>query len=72
MCNTWQYPSKTTDEIMPLDLESLPNVVFCNITGGEPFLRDDIEEFVNAMKKKAKRIVISTNGYFTEKVVKLA
>lgn len=72
MCNTWQYPSKSAEELKPSDLESLPNVVFCNITGGEPFIRDDINEFVEVMKKKAKRIVISTNGYFTDRIVKLA
>ena len=72
MCNTWQYPSKSAAEIQPSDLESLPNVVFCNITGGEPFIREDIKEFVEVMKRKAKRIVISTNGYFTDKVIKLA
>lgn len=72
MCNTWQYPSKSSEEIKPSDLESLPHVVFCNITGGEPFIREDIQEFVEVMKKKAKRIVVSTNGYFTDKVVRLA
>ena len=72
MCNTWQYPSKPEDEIQPSDLESLPtNMVFCNITGGEPFIRQDIGEFINVLTKKAKRIVVSTNGYFTDRVVKL-
>ncbi len=72
MCNTWQYPSRPEKEITPSDLESLPNVAFCNITGGEPFIRQDLKEFVRLMNKKAKRIVISTNGYFTERIVNLA
>lgn len=69
MCNTWKYPSSPKDEISPRDLQSLPHVAFCNITGGEPFLRDDIDEFIDIMGKKSDRIVISTNGYFTEKII---
>jgi len=72
MCNTWQHPSRPEDEIRPEDLESLPHVKFANITGGEPFLRSDIERFVEVLKPKADRIVISTNGYFTDRIVALA
>lgn len=72
MCNTWQFPTKQEEEIKPKDLLSLPDVGFCNITGGEPFLRPDIDGFVEVMNKKAKRIVISTNGYFTDRIVALA
>lgn len=73
MCNTWQYPSKPEDEIKPSDLESLPsNMAFCNVTGGEPFIRQDLHEFVKILSKKVRRIVVSTNGYFTERIVKLS
>jgi len=72
MCNTWKYPTKPQEEIQPEHLESLPRLRFANITGGEPFLREDIEEFVKILKKKAKRIVISTNGYFTERIIEVA
>jgi len=72
MCNTWNFATKPEEEIRPSDLESLPDVAFCNITGGEPFIREDVADFVAIMNKKAKRIVISTNGYFTEKVIALA
>ncbi|MFA5100813.1 MAG: radical SAM protein [Candidatus Omnitrophota bacterium] len=72
MCNTWMYPSRPEAEIQPQDLGSLPAVSFCNLTGGEPFIRHDLEEFVKVMRKKAKRIVISTNGYFTDRVIALA
>lgn len=71
MCNTWKYPTKPEEEIKPKILEKLPALNFCNITGGEPFLRDDIEDIVNVLKKRAKRIVISTNGFFTEKILRL-
>lgn len=69
MCNVWKYPTDVKEEIRPEVLKKLPNLTFCNITGGEPFLRDDIEEIVSVLRSKAKRIVISTNGYFTESIL---
>jgi len=69
MCNVWKYPSDVKEEIRPEVLKKLPNLTFCNITGGEPFLRDDIEEILSVLRNKAKRVVISTNGYFTESVL---
>jgi radical SAM protein with 4Fe4S-binding SPASM domain len=47
----------------------LPMLRFVNITGGEPFLREDIAEIITIAKKKASRVVISTNGFLTEKIV---
>jgi len=72
MCNIWKYPTKIEDEFKPEILNRLPMLAFCNITGGEPFLRDDIEEIVSVLKNKARRIVISTNGYFTQKIIDIA
>ena len=73
MCNIWKHPSDKNKEISPADLKKLPGgLAFANITGGEPFLRDDIEELVRVVLTKTKRLVISTNGYFTDKIVKLA
>lgn len=72
MCNTWQFPTQPAEEITPSDLKGLPRLEFANITGGEPFLRADIDEFVEVLKTRADRIVISTNGYFTDRIVKLA
>lgn len=58
---------------MPSDLETLPSgLSFCNITGGEPFIRQDVNDFIKVLKTKSKRIVISTNGYFTEKILEAA
>ena len=45
---------------------------FTNITGGEPFIRTDLIEIVRELYKKSDRIVISTNGYFTDRIVDLA
>ena len=73
MCNTWQYPSKKEEEFPPDLIDKIPGGLnFINITGGEPFLRDDIEKIVDIALTKTKRLVISTNGYFTKKVVSLA
>ncbi len=72
MCNTWKYPTRREDEIAPSILEKLPSLDFCNVTGGEPFLRSDIEEIVKILKKKAKRVVISTNGFFTDQILQVA
>lgn len=69
MCHTWQHPSRREDEIKPAELAALPDMTRLNITGGEPFLRDDLGEILTMAKKKAGRIVISTNGFLTEKTL---
>jgi radical SAM protein with 4Fe4S-binding SPASM domain len=72
MCNVWKHPTEPAEEIRPGVLTKLPPLKFCNITGGEPFLRDDIEEIVGVVRGKARRVVISTNGYFTERILDVA
>lgn len=72
MCNTWKFPSVVAEEFKPEHCESLPHFKFLNITGGEPFLRTDLEEIIRVVKPKADRIVISTNGYYTERIIALA
>lgn len=72
MCNIWKYPTKVEEEFKPKILTKLPVLGFCNITGGEPFIREDIEEIIYTLRKKAKRVVVSTNGYLTEKIVNIA
>ena len=44
---------------------------FTNITGGEPFIREDLGDIVRELYKKSDRIVISTNGFFTDRIIKL-
>jgi len=73
MCNTWRYPTKPIEEITPATVDKLPTGLdFINITGGEPFLRQDLEQIIEVALKKTKRLVISSNGYFTERMVALA
>ncbi|MFA7316515.1 MAG: radical SAM protein [Sulfuricella sp.] len=72
MCNTWQHPSNKNEEYSPTLVDKLPDGLnFINITGGEPFLRADIEEIVEKALTKTKRLVISSNGYFTDRIIKL-
>ncbi|MBM4055126.1 MAG: radical SAM protein [Planctomycetes bacterium] len=72
MCDVWHYPTKFQEEITPEDLEKLPSGLrFINITGGEPFVRKDIEKIIEVVHPKTQRVVISTNGFFTEKIVNL-
>jgi MoaA/NifB/PqqE/SkfB family radical SAM enzyme len=70
MCDVWHYPTKSKDEITVDEIEKLPSGLrFINITGGEPFIRRDIEEIIKVISPKTERIVISTNGFFTERIV---
>jgi MoaA/NifB/PqqE/SkfB family radical SAM enzyme len=71
MCNTWQHPSKREEEIGISVYEKLPFMGTVNVTGGEPFLREDLDEVIKALKKKTNRLVISSNGFFTERILRL-
>lgn len=72
MCDIWENPTNKKEEITAKDLEKLPNFKFVNITGGEPFVRNDLDEIVEVMSKKSERIVISTSGWHVNKIHKLA
>jgi Fe-coproporphyrin III synthase len=71
MCNTWQHPTNKKDEIGIDIYEKLPFMDTVNVTGGEAFLREDIDDVINVLKKKTKRLVISSNGFFTDRILKL-
>ncbi|MFP3869191.1 MAG: radical SAM protein [Desulfobacteraceae bacterium] len=71
MCNTWQYPSKKEEEIGPFVYEKLPFMNTVNVTGGEPFLRNDLGDIISVLKRKTKRLVISSNGFLTDRILKL-
>jgi MoaA/NifB/PqqE/SkfB family radical SAM enzyme len=73
MCNTWQFPSSPAEEFSPELLRKLPDGMGrVNITGGEPTLRKDLAEIVDILAPKARRLEISTNGYFTERLEEIA
>ena len=71
MCNRFKAPSRPEEEISIETIRKLPEMYFTNITGGEPFIRDDIKEIVRELYKKSDRIVISTNGFFTDRIIEL-
>lgn len=72
MCNIWKFPTDKNKEIKAAELSSLPNLKFINITGGEPFIRKDLDEIVEECYRHAPRVVISTSGWFDDRVIKLA
>lgn len=72
MCNIWKNPTDKKSELRAEELSVLPRLKFINLTGGEPFVREDLPEIVEACYQKTKRIVISTSGWFEERVVALA
>ena len=72
MCNIWANPTNPKEEFKPEILKKLPHLSGVNITGGEPFVREDIEEIVKILLTKTGRIVFSTSGYFSDRIIALA
>ena len=73
MCNIWQLPP--SEELSPADYRRLPPTLRdVNITGGEPFLRDDLVEVVHTIDEHCRRprIVISTNGLQRRRIMHAA
>ena len=71
MCDCFKHPTKPEEEITLDVIRKLPEMAFTNITGGEPFIRRDLPDIVRELYKKSDRIVISTNGYFTDRIISL-
>ena len=67
MCNRYKAPSLPEEEISLETIKKLPPMYFTNITGGEPFIRSDLKDIVRELSKLSDRIVISTNGFFTDR-----
>jgi len=75
-CNIWKMdprPDPTIDQITGFFEEnrgSLRNLKFIQLTGGEPFLRDDLPEIASAVHEAAPRCMIwlPTNGLLPEKI----
>lgn len=71
MCNRYKVPSKPEEKNSIETIKKLPKMYFTNITGGEPFIRTDLKKIVWELNKKFDHIVISTNGFFAERIVDL-
>jgi radical SAM protein with 4Fe4S-binding SPASM domain len=74
-CNIWQRKPAdelTTDEIVALVREN-PDVNWLDLTGGEIFLRPDIDAILDAVVTGWRRLAIlhfPTNGFLTDRIVK--
>jgi MoaA/NifB/PqqE/SkfB family radical SAM enzyme len=60
----------TLDEIEMMSRHMDP-LLFLLITGGDPFIRDDISQIVNVLYRRPgfRNLGMPTNGFFTEKIV---
>lgn len=67
--------NKATNELALEEIEklakSMPNISYLNITGGEPFLRNDIAQIVRLFYQHAKPeiVIIPTNGSLVENII---
>lgn len=74
-CFFWKELNKQKNELKLYEIKKIIKnmgpVLFLVLTGGEPFLREDLPEIVQEFykNKKAKIILIPTNGLATEKIV---
>ena len=71
MCNRYKAPSNPEEEISVETIHKLPKMNFVNVTGGEPFIRQDLEDVIRELYTKTDRVVISTNGFFTDRIISL-
>ena len=76
-CNIWQR--KPTDELTTSEIAALvrenPNVNWVDLTGGEIFLRPDIDDIFDIVVDGWKRLSIlhfPTNGFLTDRIVRSA
>jgi Fe-coproporphyrin III synthase len=72
MCNIWKHPSDKEMEFCARDLERMPVVKITNITGGEPLVREDLDEIIEVVRTRSKRICISTSGYYSDRIIRLS
>jgi MoaA/NifB/PqqE/SkfB family radical SAM enzyme len=72
MCDIYKHPTKKEEEISPKYYEKLPDGMRINITGGEATIREDIGEIFKIVHPKASLLELSTNGFYTDKIVNLA
>src|SRR5512136_75219 len=81
MCNIWRMPAVpelvAADWLKLLESPVLSELKELDITGGEPFLRNDIVELllgIGSLKsthlKRLCSVAITTNGFLTDKVLK--
>lgn len=70
-CNIWK--KKPPEELRPSEIERIFSNLkteWVNLTGGEPFIMNDLPEIVNAIKEKSNPYImnVTTNGFLTDKI----
>ncbi|MPY91464.1 MAG: radical SAM protein [Luteitalea sp.] len=74
-CNIWKRrptDELTTDEVIAIVREN-PNITWVDLTGGEIFLRPDIDEILDAVVSGWHRLALlhfPTNGFLTDRIVR--
>src|SRR5688500_1851335 len=74
-CNIWQRKPTdelTTDEIVTFIREN-PTISWVDLTGGEIFLRPDIDDIFDAVVTGWRRLALlhfPTNGFLTDRIVR--
>ena len=69
MCDIWKKNPDIKNELQPSDYYKLPQTLKnVNISGGEPFLKENLEEIIEVINKTCNfpKIIISTNGLLPE------
>ncbi len=81
MCNIWKIPKEKpqlsmSQWIQLLSSDLFSDLVELDITGGEPFLRPDLPDFMDAIGdlrsdhlKALKSVAITTNGFLTRRIL---
>lgn len=73
MCDVWKNEDSGKNEMKPVEYEGIPSSLrHIGITGGEPFMRDDLVEIIRVLKHKLPRLklTLNTNGFMPEKLEK--
>lgn len=71
MCSIWQKTDFSNEAKPELFYNLPPQLEDINISGGEPFMRNDLLEIIKIIKSRCPRsnVIISTNGFATERIV---
>ncbi|MBN1866734.1 radical SAM protein [Candidatus Sumerlaeota bacterium] len=82
MCSVWQTRQDASNELAPAEYDRLferskrflSAVRHVSLTGGEPLLRDDLEEIVRIVHRRLPRATfnVNTNAFRTDRLTNLA
>ncbi|MCU0679664.1 MAG: radical SAM protein [Planctomycetes bacterium] len=74
-CDVWQMHKDDTDELTPAETAAIfaqmKRLNVLRLTGGEPFLRNDLAELINAIMavNRANLIHLTSNGLLTDNII---